>query len=474
MNLILILLNSLFILTKSRKDLYFKEETSKKYLEFSFDRNLTLSKSMSPEETFKSFFYNQIFIKIKIGSEKIEIPFYLYLQQYSLIIQSSEVSEDQVKGLYDETKSSTFISSNKLETFMMIDMEEAILSQDNFYFNDNEASLLDFYLCKKNYDDTHITEGGKIGFKFQPEAAQSEEAFFITNLKYKEIISELVFSVEYNPDTINDDKGKFYIGDYPHLIDGNKYKEKYLIFFKAANIYAKVEWAFYFDEIKLGDKTIEAKCNAFLYFEIGYIIGTKNYFNNLLNLDIWKKYFNNNKCHETKFIIDDLEKNDIDSKLPDEYTIFYCDKDVDVSKIGIGDLSFIDKTTNYSFIFNSEYLWEEKNGYKYFKILKHEFYNDDWYFGKPFFQKYQLIFDYDNKKIGLYTKTFNEGEKDEDSNKSKNLIVYIVVIIGLVIIIGVLTYVLIKNYKKFTKRKRANELMDDNYNYESNDSNIVN
>ena len=191
-------------------------------------------------------------------------------------------------------------------------------------------------------------------------------------------------------------------------------------------------------------------------------------------MDIWKKYFNTNKCHETKFIINDFEKNDIDSKLPDEYTIYYCDKDVDISKIGIGNLSFIDKNSNYSFIFNSEFLWEEKNGYKYFKIIKHEFYNEYWYFGKPFFQKYHLVFDYDNKKIGLYTKILNEGEKDDNNNKNKNLIIFIIVIIGLIIIIGVLIYILIKNYKKFTKRKRANELMDDNYDYESNDSNIVN
>ena len=168
---------------------------------------------------------------------------------------------------------------------------------------------------------------------------------------------------------------------------------------------------------------------------MGYIIGTKNYFNYILNLDIWKKYFNNNKCHETKFIINDFEKNDIDSKLPDEYTIYYCDKDVDVSKIGIGNLSFIDKNSNYSFIFNSEFLWEEKNGYKYFKIIKHEFYNEYWYFGKPFFQKYHLVFDYDNKKIGLYTEVSNEGEKDD--NKNKNLIIFIIVIIGLIIILTV-------------------------------------
>jgi len=208
-----------------------------------------------------------------------------------------------------------------------------------------------------------------------------------------------------------------------------------------------------------------------LYIEIGYIIGSKGFFKYLLNLDIWKSYFNNNKCRQTKFIIDDFEKNDVESKLADEYTIYYCDKDVDVSKVNIGELSFINKLDQYSINFSSEYLWEEKNGYKYFKIIKHDYYNDYWYFGKPFFKKYQMVFDYNNKQIGFYSKILNENGSDKPSDDKKdekdnqNIIIYIIIIIGLVIIIGGLIYIIIKLYKKYVKRKRANELMDDNYDY---------
>ena len=474
MNLIYFLLNSLFILIISKKDLYFQEDTPKKFLEFTFDRNLSLSNSLSKEELFKTLFYNQIYIKIKIGSEQTEIPFYLYLQQYSLIIESSDVSADQVKGLYNESNSKSFISSNKIETFMVMDMSEGILSQDNFYLynNNNNEFLFNFYLCKKNNDDTHITEGGKIGFKFQPEAAQSEEAFFITNLKYKNIISESVFSFKYDSDKIDNDKGIFYIGTYPHFIDTNKYKEENFINFNAAQIYTNIEFALYFHEVKIGNEIIETKSNVFLYIEIGYIIGSKNFFKYLLNLNIWKSYFNSKKCNQTKFIIDDFEKNDVTSKLADEYTIYYCDKDIDVSKINIGEISFIDKVKQYSINFSSEYLWEEKNGYKYFKIIKHDYYDEYWYFGKPFFKKYQMVFDYNNKQIGFYSKILNENgeEKPSDEGGEKNnnhIIIYIIIIIGLIIIIGGLIYIIIKLYKKYVKRKRANELMDDNYDYET-------
>ena len=137
MNIFFIILNSAFILINSRKYDIVNSDNQENYIEFSFERNLTLSKLKSLEEIFKSLFYNQIYIKIKVGSEQIEIPFYLYLQEYSFIIESSEVSNDQVKGLYNELKSRTYISSNKTETFMVIDMSEGILSQDIFFIKNN-------------------------------------------------------------------------------------------------------------------------------------------------------------------------------------------------------------------------------------------------------------------------------------------------------------------------------------------------
>ena len=474
MNLIFIILNSIFIIINSIKDDNFKDSEQMKYLEFPFDRNITINTSMSSRETFKSLFYNQIYIRIKVGSQQIEIPFYLYLQQYSFIIQSSEVSKDQVKGLYNENKSQTYKGSQQIESFIVMDMSEAFLSEDIFYFNkDKDKINLNFYLSKENHDNTHITEGGKIGFKFEPESSQSEEAFFITKLKYRKIISELVFTIKYDSIKDDDDKGKLIIGAPLHMIDNHIYNETFLVNDNAAKIYSKIEWALNFIQIKSGNNIIDTNCNAFLYIEIGYIIGSKNYFEYLLSLVSWKEYFSSNKCHETKFNIDDFERNDVSSKLGDVYTIYYCDKDVDVTKINIGELSFTNKEMVYSFNFSREELWSEKNGYKYFKIIKHDYYNEYWYLGKPFFKKYQMVFDYDNKKIGFYTKILNDNKSD-DGSPSNNLIIYILVIVGLIIIIAGLVFIIVKNYKKFTKRKRANELMDDNYDYESKESNVVN
>ena len=465
MNFFFFIFNILFIIINIYSRNEINENNSKKYLEFSFSRNLTLYNSLSPEELFESLFYNQIYISMKVGTEKIEIPFYFYLQQYSMIVQSSNVSSDQVKGLYNERKSNKYSQVYLEEDFMVIDMSVGISSKDIFFINNQiDEYYFNFYLCIKNHDNTHIPEGGRIGFKFEPECLQDENAVFIKNLKKNNLISELIFSFKYDSETYNEDKGKFYIGTYPHIYDDNHYNFNDFINENAENFYNKIEWALKIDQIKLDDNIIENNNKIFFYIEIGYIVSPKKFFKYILSLDIWKKYFiNNKKCHETKFVIDDFEKNDVEQKLSDEYTLYYCDKDVDITKINIGQLNFINKNMNFSFSFSNDELWTEQNGYKYFKILNPSVIDDYWFFGKPFFKKYQMIFDYDNKKVGIYTQILNNKSKE----KEKNFLIYILAIIGLCIIVFGLGFILIKTYNKLPRKKKANELIDEDFDYET-------
>ena len=92
---LLIELSFLIISTNSIED-----KDAKKYLIFPFERNLTLDKSMTPEQFFETEIYNQIYINISVGSNKQNIPFYLYLQQYPIVIQSSNAQNEEVKGIY--------------------------------------------------------------------------------------------------------------------------------------------------------------------------------------------------------------------------------------------------------------------------------------------------------------------------------------------------------------------------------------
>ena len=74
-----------------------------------------------------------------------------------------------------------------------------------------------------------------------------------------------------------------------------------------------------------------------------------------------------------------------------------------------------------------------------------------------------MVFDYDNKQIGLYTQL---SEKEIGNNNKSNIFVYVIIIIGLIIIIAVLIFLLIKCYINLPRKKRANEMNDDNYEYD--------
>ena len=93
-----------------------------------------------------------------------------------------------------------------------------------------------------------------------------------------------------------------------------------------------------------------------------------------------------------------------------------------------------------------------------------------WYIGKPFFLKYKLFMDKDNKIIGLYKKyTNDESEKDiiiQKNNKLNRLNIIIIIVLIIILIIVLYYFLVVKKIRK----KRANE-MEDRYDYipDSND-----
>ncbi len=119
---------------------------------------------------------------------------------------------------------------------------------------------------------------------------------------------------------------------------------------------------------------------------------------------------------------------------------------------------------NFTFNLKNSDIWIKIGNYNYFMIIQKQYYNDRWILGKPFFKKYNLIFEYDSKQIGLYTQTSNENNT---KNQNQNSFIYLLIIIGLIIIIIFLVIVLYKCYIILPRKKRANEMNDD-YEYIEN------
>ena len=156
-----------------------------------------------------------------------------------------------------------------------------------------------------------------------------------------------------------------------------------------------------------------------------------------------------------------------------ENTGYYCDKDVNVNNIINESLTFYSKGFGNIFNLKNEDIWLERNGYKYFMIIESSNPENCWVFGKPFFKKYHMTFNQDSKTIGVYTNVnYNQSDESKDNPNiptNKKTILLICIIVGLVIIIGVLIILLIRFYLLAPRKKKANELIDDNFEYKSNE-----
>ena len=435
----------------------------KKYLIFPFKRNLTSSKSMTPEQFFKTEIYNQIYINMFVGSNKQNIPFYLYLEQYPTVLQSSNAQKGEVIGIYNELKSNTYKKlSKKVIEFEKGDLVKGILSEDTFYFN-STSSNIKFYLSVENYGFSHITEGGKLGFRYFNEYNEFRESNFVINLKNLDMISSYDISILYDSNKSDDDNGKLLVGALPHEVYNQTYNKSDT---KSANSKTNGQWEISFKEIALGNEIFDRQKDILFYPEFGFIVGTPNFFD-LLNISAnWYEIFNSSKCHSYEFQIDDMEASDIPRFLY-WYTGYYCEKDVNIDNIINENLTFISTDFEYEFKLNNKDIWMEKNGYKYFLILKTLNIDNTWILGRPFFKRFHMNFNLDSKNMIVYPNVnFDNKPPDIEPNPtSVPTFVYILIISGLILIIGVLAFFLIRNYIYAPRKKKANELVDDDFEY---------
>ena len=149
------------------------------------------------------------------------------------------------------------------------------------------------------------------------------------------------------------------------------------------------------------------------------------------------------------------------------YTIFSCDgnyfgKD-DIKQFP--RISFIDYRTNLNFSFEGEELFYFRDGRYYLKIYQATTKVELIEFGRIFLRKYLTVFDFGNKLISFYKK---EDVKD-NKNDGENNLWKILVIVFLGSIISFLIFGIFIGKTIYQKRKkRVNELDDDDYLYNPN------
>ena len=418
------------------KESYFSEFISLKLIDYNEDQLTNYKNSENITENFVNFYIkNKYYTPLEIGTSPQKIKAWIDFEEYSCYLLKDTCPLNNSK--YDQEKSSTFqIDSFYNNKFTYLDYGSAFFISETITVNNtnNEKIFLGnipiiFMPNPSNdskysliYKNIQLTNNSCLTIGLGPlnNKRHITKKNLLTLLKENKLI-------DYNLFFVFDDKTKneksLIIGNYPEKIFGDKYKikkpkkTKMFLFNKNKSL-----WGLEVHILRTG-KSVFDNIGVALKLNLNVIIGTNDYFN-FINYFYFEGYIEKKICKKEEI---------------NEYIIFYCDK----KKFGLQDIKKLPKIEmkqfklNYTFIMDYEDLFLIQGNYILFKIVFYaKFTNKIWEFGKPFFDKYFFVFNFDQNEI-LYYKDLSKDKIDNIQVKDKN---HIFIIIFLPIIICVICF----------------------------------
>ena len=401
--------------------------TYESYIVYPFKKSTKENKSY-PENLLQ----NDLEITLKIGTPPQSVDLNLRSRIYTFFVTSSQVNLPY--KLFNEKESTSLVQISKKETnFTNMEYSKGLKISESIYINDKELKGITLMLGT----ELAYNECGALGLRLINSHESSNDLSFIYQIKKYANLDSYTFTLKYK----NDEEGDLIIGAYPHVYD-NKFNEKNFFYSKAGSNKNGVNWVLNFDIIRYNNKSVNVGSKkSLINIEYGLIQAPFKY----------KNYFKNNfygdRCSE-KF----NDKRNV--------TIVHCSSNFDITSFK--DLIFELKDIETQFVFTYKDLFIKENNEYIFGIVFDEDVDakdPTWIFGKPFMKKYELVYDLDRKIIGLY----KEGN-ESPIEKSKVNVVFIILLIILVLAVAGLSY-FIFFYLKKTRKSRAFELNDDNFDY---------
>jgi hypothetical protein len=401
--------------------------TYESYIVYPFKKSTKENKSY-PENLLQ----NDLEITLKIGTPPQSVDLNLRSRIYTFFVTSSQVNLPY--KLFNEKESTSLVQISKRETnFTNMEYSKGLKISESIYINDKELKGITLMLGT----ELAYNECGALGLRLINSHESSNDLSFIYQIKKYANLDSYTFTLKYK----NDEEGDLIIGAYPHVYD-NKFNEKNFFYSKAGSNKNGVNWVLNFDIIRYNNKSVNVGSKkSLINIEYGLIQAPfkyKNYFKNNFYGDRCSEKFNDRR----------------------NVTIVHCSSNFDITSFK--DLIFELKDIETQFVFTYKDLFIKENNEYIFGIVFDEDVDakdPTWIFGKPFMKKYELVYDLDRKIIGLY----KEGN-ESPSEKSKVNVVFIILLIILVLAVAGLSY-FIFFYLKKTRKSRAFELNDDNFDY---------
>ena len=376
-------------------------------------------------------------------------------------------------NFFSSKKSSSFILTIQNKSYTHYPNLYNILGHDYFLFDKIDKYNLTFLLFQtRNYDEVDIDlikskkYIAKIGL-VNPNSNEPDSndcPLFLSQAKNIGNLSNYKISFEFE----SSNKGNFIFGDELYNYKKNVYHESQYV----KDDTSEHHQLFYdYSQLVFQDKkAINVTNGTYSKFDynFGLIIGIEkfikaiddNFFNSLMKSNICK--YENITFNNSIFTVYSCEEK------------AFADKVKTFPKIVF---SKNDKNDEFFFDFELDYndLFIKANSRYYFLIIfKKKFPPNTWLFGQPFYKKYNFSMDLDANLIAFYNPNKEIIETDENNNPikkgeddDKDKIKKILIIVGLVIfVIGLAVGMFFLGKKlRNDRKKRANELIDDNYDY---------
>ena len=428
------------------------------------------------------WFYNGLYILSTINKRRIES--YLNMENSKLSIEKCNENRiytpNRDKYYYKPLNSDSF---TKMEENLGNDVFEFVgdLQYKTNVKTGEKGSGLNFYF---NQNDNDKDLCGNFGFDIDTALDKTN---LINQLKKKNYINEYIWTLKY----LLEDDGIIVLGAKPHSYDyGGYYISQYCEMKAIQNQSPETAWSFKMNEARIqpkkSNKIVLSDTKVDFLPDRGLIIGTDEYKRKLDEI-VFNDLIEKKIC-----FVEEASFNDVEKRTNDIYYVYYCNSNNFIgNKYSIDNtyfnlfpsLEFYIKESNMTFTLSKDHLFHEIYERAYFLVVfKKSGNNNIWKLGEPFFIHFQFTFDQERKSVGFYNPVMPRIKNDdylkqiEDQNQiinatdNKKTIVYIIVIsVILILILGTIGYFLGKKMNE-NRKKRANELRDEDFEYSTSDS----
>ena len=445
------------------------------------DKIKSLYSPNSPQDIIYREHCSPLFTELEIGTPTQKIPLIIKIKENDYIITSVHQENKTVpdyyinKTLYDLSDKFNYFNENISDTYRYIEncqkrehyyryeyedeypiAETTCPSYETFSFYKDidmksQIKKENLYFDLVRYMKDNVT--GVIGLSLFNN--QRTSSSFLSVLKRNNLTNNYYWYFDF--DSPKNEKGKLIIGALLDEIYEDKYDREDL---HNANInlgYLYYSIDFQKIVVKNTSEPIDFEDGSCeLNFDINTII---------LNSE-FKKYFNNTLKHllaKQKCFNDTFQQCEDLYGYKSEQIFFYCKNEKEVKeeleKI-IFPIQFYSNKLDYLFEITINDILKESGEYIFIKLIFNK-YGGRCILGKPFSLKYKFIFNPNTKGISFYPKF--KIKKGIEINWS--IILKILLIIGLCIIFAILGIIIGKKLYGMKRKKRANEMNDDDYEY---------